>query len=59
MARMLKADIGRLPVVSRENSRQILGYLSRANVIEAHMQRLQDETQVEAGWLSKRFPTKN
>ncbi len=59
MARMLKADIGRLPVVSRENSRQILGYLSRANIIEAHMQRLQDETQVEAGWLSKRFPTKH
>ena len=59
MARMLKADIGRLPVVSRENSRQILGYLSRANVIEAHMQRLQDETQLEAGWLSKRFLVKN
>lgn len=55
MARMLKADVGRLPVVSRENSRQILGYLSRANVIGAHMQRLLDETQLEAGWLSKRF----
>ncbi len=59
MARMLNADVGRLPVVSRENPRQIVGYLSRANVIEAHLQRLQDETQVEAGWLSKRFPAKN
>lgn len=59
MARMLRADIGRLPVVSRENPRQIVGYLSRANVIEAHMQRLQDEIQVEEGWLSKRFPTKS
>lgn len=59
MARMLQADIGRLPVMNRENPRQIIGYLSRANVIEAHMQRLQDETQLEAGWLSKRFPVKN
>lgn len=55
MARMLKENIGRLPVVSRENPRQVVGYLSRANVIAAHMQRLQDETQLEAGWLSKGF----
>lgn len=59
MARMLRADIGRLPVVSRENPRQIIGYLSRANVIEAHLQRLQDETLLEAGWLSKRFSAKH
>lgn len=55
MARMLKANIGRLPVISRENSKQVVGYLSRANVIAAHMQRLEDETQLEAGWLSTRF----
>ncbi len=55
MARMLAANVGRLPVVSRANQRQVVGYLSRANVIAAHTQRLHDETQLEAGWLSQRF----
>lgn len=55
MARMLTANIGRLPVVDSDNPRQVVGYLSRANVIEANLQRLRDETEIEAGWLSKRF----
>lgn len=59
MSRMLKADVGRLPVVSRENSKKVVGYLSRANIIEAHLQRLRDETQIEEGWLSKRFSLGN
>lgn len=52
---MLFADIGRLPVVSREQPQRIVGYLSRANVIEAHMKRLKEEAVIEAGWLPKRL----
>lgn len=55
LLRMLDADIGRLPVVARDNNRKIVGYLSRGNVIKAHLQRLQEETQIESGWLTKRF----
>lgn len=58
MLRMLDADIGRLPVISRDETQEVIGYLSRANIIESHMQRLQDETQAEAGWLSKYMPQK-
>ena len=55
MLRMLDANIGRLPVVSREDNQKVVGYLSRGNVIEAHLQRLREETDVESGWLTKRF----
>lgn len=55
LMRMLSADIGRLPVVDRQHPRRVLGYLSRANVIKAHMQRLHEEAQVEAGWISRRL----
>lgn len=53
MARMLNADIGRLPVVKRDEPTKILGYLSRGNIINANLQRLQEESQVEAGWITK------
>jgi len=35
IAKMLKHDIGRLPVVERDNPRKIAGYLGRACIIEA------------------------
>ena len=53
MLRMLDADIGRLPVIERGDGGKIIGYLSRGNIIEAHLQRLHDEMDVEAGWLTK------
>lgn len=53
--RMLLAQVGRLPVVSRDNPRKIVGYLSRMSILEAHMKRLEDETEVEAGWLNARL----
>lgn len=56
--RALQRDIGRLPVVSRENPRHILGYLSRGNMIAAHLNSLSDETQIESGWLQDRILTR-
>jgi CBS domain-containing protein len=56
--RMLARDIGRLPVVSRDNPHEIVGYLSRGNVISAHLKHLADETKIESGWLQNRISTR-
>ena len=49
--KMIRHDIGRLPVVSRENPRQVLGYLGRAAVMTARLHRLKEEQERERGWL--------
>jgi H+/Cl- antiporter ClcA/CBS domain-containing protein len=41
---MLQNKIGRLPVVSRENPKQILGYLGRAAIVNARMKSHDEET---------------
>ena len=48
---MVHHDIGRLPVVRRDNPRQILGYLGRASVMTARLRRHEEEHHREAGWL--------
>ncbi len=52
VARMLANNIGRLPVVTRENPRAIVGYLGRAAVLEARSRRLSDEHDAQEGWLA-------
>jgi H+/Cl- antiporter ClcA/CBS domain-containing protein len=49
VAKMLKQDIGRLPVVDRANPRLLLGYLGRANVMSARSRHLEEETFRERG----------
>jgi H+/Cl- antiporter ClcA len=49
--KMVRHDIGRLPVVSRENSREVLGYLGRAAVMTARLHRMKEEQEREPGWL--------
>ena len=41
--KMLQNDVGRLPVVDRQNPRQVLGYLGRANVMAARSQHIEEE----------------
>ncbi len=48
--RMLKNEIGRLPVVSREDPRHLLGYLGRTGLLEARLQKLQEEELRERRW---------
>ncbi len=48
---MLQNDVGRLPVVSREDPRKLVGYLGRAAILEARMKRLHEESVIEPGWL--------
>jgi chloride channel protein, CIC family len=52
MELMLQHDIGGLPVVSRDDSGRIVGYLGRANILSAWQQAWRDDQVREAGWLS-------
>jgi CBS domain-containing protein len=50
--RMVRHDVGRLPVVSRDDPTRLLGYLGRPGIAEAR-RRAHDEEQLrEPGWLS-------
>ncbi|HEY6121229.1 MAG TPA: chloride channel protein [Pyrinomonadaceae bacterium] len=49
--KMVRNDIGRLPVVSRDNARRPLGYLGRAAVMTARLHRMKEEHEREPGWL--------
>ncbi|HUM05203.1 MAG TPA: chloride channel protein [Terriglobales bacterium] len=49
--RMLRHDVGRLPVVDPENSRRVIGYLGRAGILAARQQRMEEEHVREPGWL--------
>jgi chloride channel protein, CIC family len=51
IGKMLKLDIGRLPVVSREDVRKIVGYLGRADILEARLRRHEEEELRERGPL--------
>ena len=42
-SKMLRNNIGRLPVVTRQNSRRIVGYLGRRHLMIGHLRRLEDE----------------
>ena len=49
--RMLKYNIGRLPVVTRKNQHRLIGYLNRANILSAWTRQIEDEGLRERGWL--------
>lgn len=51
VAKLLRFDVGRLPVVDRTNERKVVGYLGRAEILSARMRRLHDEHFREPGWL--------
>jgi H+/Cl- antiporter ClcA/CBS domain-containing protein len=43
LSKMLERDIGRLPVVERENPKHIVGYLGRAAILSARMKMHEEE----------------
>jgi H+/Cl- antiporter ClcA/CBS domain-containing protein len=51
VTRMVHHDIGRLPVVRRDNPQKIVGYLGRASIMTARLLRHEEEHHREAGWL--------
>ena len=50
--KILRHDIGRLPVVDRKNSKRLLGYLGRPNIIAARLRRFDEEHHREPGWIA-------
>jgi len=53
-AKMLRYDIGRLPVVDRTDPRKAVGYLGRGGVMAARLRRFQDEHVREPGWFQRK-----
>jgi chloride channel protein, CIC family len=53
VSKMLRNDVGRLPVVDRRAPHSVVGYLGRSAVIEARLHRLHEEHVVEPGWLKQ------
>jgi CBS domain-containing protein len=53
LVKMLQNDIGRLPVVNRADPTQLVGYLSRANVLSARRRRFHEEYVREPGWIAR------
>jgi CBS domain-containing protein len=51
-AKLLRFDIGRLPVVDRTDERRVVGYLGRAAILAARQLRFHDEHVRERGWLA-------
>lgn len=49
VARMLTHDIGRLPIVDRNDRRRLLGYLGRAGIMRARVRLFQEENLRERG----------
>ena len=50
-AKLLRFEIGRLPVVDRSDERKVVGYLGRAAILAARLRRFHDEHVREPGWL--------
>ncbi|HEY4245719.1 MAG TPA: chloride channel protein [Lacunisphaera sp.] len=53
--KMLQHNVGRLPVVARENARKIVGYLGRPEILGARTRGREEESHRERGPLGKRL----
>jgi chloride channel protein, CIC family len=51
--RMLQHNIGRLPIVTREDPRRMAGYLIRSSILNAWTRQLDEESVREHGWLAR------
>src|SRR5580698_2368046 len=53
-SRMLRSNVGRLPVCSWEDPGKPVGYLGRSQIMAARMRRLEEEYVREPGWMKGR-----
>jgi chloride channel protein, CIC family len=58
VVRMLHHDIGRLPVVRRDDIHKIIGYLGRSQVISARLKKLAEEGIISPEVVEERFRRK-
>lgn len=47
---MHRHKIGRIPIVKREQPKQVIGYLGRAEILKARSHQIHEETQRESRW---------
>jgi len=52
-AKMLRRNVGRLPVVEREEPTRVVGYLGRHGIMAARLRRLDEEHVRELGWAHR------
>jgi CIC family chloride channel protein len=52
ITKMLEHDVGRLPVVRRDDPTRLVGYLGRAGVVAAWLHAAREERDRESGWLA-------
>jgi chloride channel protein, CIC family len=52
---MLRNNIGRLPVIDRNDPDRAIGYLGRPGVMAARLRRLEEEHIREPGWMKRYF----
>ena len=52
-AKMLRNNIGRLPVVDRKDPGRVVGYLGRPGIMAARLRRLDEEHVREPGWIRR------
>ena len=53
LSKMLNRDVGRLPVVERNNRTKLVGYLGRAAILSARMKLHDEENVRQKGWTSQ------
>jgi H+/Cl- antiporter ClcA/CBS domain-containing protein len=53
-ARMLRANVGRMPVVERSAPHRPIGYLGRSSIMSARLRRLEEEYVRDPGWMRRR-----
>jgi len=51
--KMLRNNVGRLPVVARKDANHIVGYLGRSNLMAGHLRRFEDEQVLERRFLRR------
>ena len=51
--KMLRNNIGRLPVVDRSDPNKVVGYLGRPGIMAARMRRLEEEHVRDPGWIQR------
>ena len=56
--RMVSHNVGRLPVVSREDPRRMIGYFDRSNLLNAWARQIEEEGVQEHGWFARWKGTK-
>jgi H+/Cl- antiporter ClcA/CBS domain-containing protein len=54
-ARMLRANVGRMPVVERNDPETPVGYLGRSSIMSARLRRLEEESVRDPGWMRRRW----